>query len=272
MSMEQEVAETPDIGGEHIGGDEARDAARPETDGAASDDQDTPEERADERSFQSKYDKLQARVRELEQFAGGNLDEIETFIRNTLPIVQRQDFQDYVSGSLAKPQESDADDEYLTVEQKEIRSLRSQLDQITKRLDTASQSTSREIAGVRFEQAEKALVDRVGKELWERQRTSVMREVQNAAARGQLTPDRINDKTLMSLFMSSFDDTDDMENAIRHIAARKEAAAKEGRRVRSTNLPDNGAAAAEIPSQPKTIAEAWALGKQMAAERSNGVN
>lgn len=261
------MEEPTDIGSGDASGT-AEGGGAPENQGPGANTRTLAEADADARKFQGMYDKLASKWKPLEQYeALGGPQEIARLVNDVLDLARRPDFNDYRSGRLKYVEDRDPDDEMLSDEQREIRDLKRQVDDLKQGGQIQGAKTQGELAALRFERAEQELKQKYGA-AWTTQRDKVLREIQQFTARG-LVPnlDAITPALLHKCWAASFDSPEEFEAATTKWVLDNEARRRGEINKGATTTPTTLSPGAPALTPAKTFNEAWQRGQQDLRER-----
>lgn len=215
------------------------------------------------RRFQSELDKAKAEsdkwapLKRWESLGGPAA--IGDLVNQVVELAARPDFNDYREGKLGKEQAQE-DDPYLTDEQREIRDLRSRLEEREIAQRGQQGQVNGELATLRFERAEKGIQTKLG-DLWDSRRDKVLGEIQRIVGNGAVRSlDAISEPLLFKAWAASFDGFDDFNAAVTKMVLDNESKRAANLNGRST-LPPTSLAPGRSPSAPpKSLKEAWENG------------
>jgi hypothetical protein len=219
------------------------------------------------RDMQSKYDSYVAHWKPLEKWTAlGGPVEISNLIGQLLEIAGRPDFRDYAEGKLAartngSNEPDEREDELLTDEQREIRDLHRRLAQYENGSRQSASKVDGELAGLRFERAERGLAAEYGT-LWNEHREKIMANVLRQVRSGAMSLDAVNESVLHRAFVASFDSPKSFEDAFRKHFMTKEERAVADLNAKSTTAPVREAPGGAPVALAKTFWEAVELGKR----------
>lgn len=205
------------------------------------------------RKFQGDADRwkqIAPQVKELQKH--GSLELVEQFVREMLPVVQRDDWKDYVQGRLGSKrderQSSQNDDDLLTEEERWTRDRIQKTDQQLQEQNVGLVTTKAELA-------EAKLINRYGEDLWKDRREAVYERVQQMAQNGQLNHRYVNEKLIDGILWSVMEPEERAAFAERLTDRRRQQS--NGRQTaQATTPPNSERPGAQARQKPRSLREA----------------
>jgi hypothetical protein len=207
---------------------------------------------------------LKAEVQRLSKW--GTTEQIDQFLTQYVPLTQRDDFADWVSGKLARPEEKpteDPQDEYLSDAEKALREQ-------ARTAEDKSARTYEAVAIMQLQQAEKSVRDDWG-DLLETYRDGAMGLFQTMVKNGMVNDISKVDPTFVeNLFLQQVPRSD--RDALWERKAQLQAQKKlQHQQSRGTTVPSPERSSAADETEPKNLWEAMQRAKRdMAAQTARG--
>ncbi|ANS05909.1 hypothetical protein [uncultured Mediterranean phage] len=216
------------------------------------------------RKFQGEADKAKADLARYESLkALGTPEQINAFVTQMEPVTRLPGFDQFrAKGGIADNQ-PEADDEFLSDEQKEIRELRTQLDANTQSQNGEATRVNSELAELRFERAEKEMDAQFG-ELWREKRGAMLEKVRAMTASGAIgDPAAITPQVLMTAFLSSTtENPDEMRAFLTKAVQQWDGERTEHQNNLATSAPDTGRTAGDPVKDINSFQDAWEQGQR----------